>query len=100
MSFGKLPRGAIGRKSPRKIVHHDQADGHVVQRHADPFGVFVRQQALKGAFVGFEGLRKTILAVQDVGDVQFQARQAQTVAGLLEDGARFAGAFERAGILA
>ena len=71
-----------------EVVEDDQADRHVVQRDADAFGVAEGQELLERPFVPLERVRKTILAVEDVGDVDVEAGARAPVAQSLEDGGR------------
>src|SRR5260370_36660915 len=71
----KLSGPLIAIQRSGKIIHTDQADGHVAERHRQAFGILKGQELLIGALIVRQRLLETVLAMEDIADVVLEARQ-------------------------
>ena len=72
----KLAHAVIGFQGTFEIVECDQADGHIMQRHADAFHIAMRKELSIRAFVDGQRLPVTTLAMINVGQVDIDACDA------------------------
>ena len=83
-----LAKGAcalVSGKSSVEIIKTDEANRDVMQGSCNSFEVLVGQQALQRALVAGERLGKTVLTVENVSNIDLQARQSQGFSAALED---------------
>ena len=75
----------IGAQGAFVVIQHDQAYRHVVKDSNDGFCIFAGKQLGTGPLVALQGFAEAVLAMKDVSYVDFQACQANIVAGASED---------------
>ena len=85
MLHAHFARALIGRQSARKIIQRDQAHGHVVERHRQPFRIAKGQQHFVRALVARQALLETVLPVVNIPDVDLDMRPALVVAQRAKD---------------
>ena len=84
----------IGLQGLSELIQADVAHRQVAQRDGDIFRLAPLAEFAVGALVGLERFREAILTVQDIADVQFQARQPHPISVLFKDLPRFLGVGE------